>query len=484
MEGLNDSFYFVLDKLVEMRGYFIGVARSIAWVALAISIFSAAINYGMTGTGLKENIIKILKAVVFYAVILQAYPAICSWITEKTLTWAQESTYSPAMQTAVADAKNEIAESSENAKASDTRGTYGNTVTTSVAEDPRDYFGSVMSTSPKGYASVAPTALLEVILLTAGECITAADNAPKGRFGIPDFGILLKGLLCGFFVIFTGLFALLEYLIAYLEFMFVSSVGIILFPLSLWDGSKFLAEKFISALIGFFIKLLFCTICIFLALWGFSSLANEFTARGGFMGGVNQIVMIFFTSLIFFYICKSAPGLAQSLLTGTPSLNAAGAIGAAASAVGAAAGVAGMAARGGFAGAGALSQASAASGAAGEAVRQAGGGRAAQIGAGTGAFMKSLAGSGAESLRAGGGDLARSLMARPLFGGGGRGGGIGGGSGMGHNRHSATQKFLNRPNADGTKQTVGEAFAERKAAGERVGNNVAAGLLTPPEPHA
>ncbi|GAB6391799.1 MAG: hypothetical protein MdMp014T_1172 [Treponematales bacterium] len=47
-----------------------------------------------------------------------------------------------------------------------------------------------------------------------------------------------------------------------------------------------------------------------------------------------------FTCLLFFYLCKSAPGLAQSLLTGTPSLSAAGAVGAVAGAAGAVAGTA------------------------------------------------------------------------------------------------------------------------------------------------
>jgi type IV secretion system protein TrbL len=291
----------------------------------------------------------------------------------------------------------------------------------------------------------------------------------SGNFSISN---IIKGIVCAGMVLFTGIFAVIEYLLAFLEFMLVTSVGIILFPLSLWDGSKFMAEKLIGAIVGFFIKLLFSNICIFLMLWGFISLANTYTSSP-FTGTIDEIAMIGFTSFLFFYICKSAPGLAQSLLSGTPSLNAAGAIGAAAGAIGAAKNIGGAAkAAGGAAVGGATKGLFAAAGAGASAV---GAAKAAKtLGGNTGsqaaAAMKSLGHSAGEAVKSGASGLARSLL-----GSGGKGSK---GGGNGYNAHSQSQKFQNGIGADG-KQVNGKngpAMSLKQHLGERMKEGQEIGL--------
>jgi type IV secretory pathway TrbL component len=239
--------------------------------------------------------------------------------------------------------------------------------------------------------------------------------------------------------------------------MFISSVGIFLFPLSMWEGTKFMAEKFISALIGFFIKLLFCSICIFLMMYGYLSLAKSFVDKP-FMGLVDEILMILFVCILFYYICKSAPGLAQSLLTGAPSLTAAGAIGAAAGAIGAAASVAGLGARTALGVSGAVNRGV---GAAQEASGKYGGAKSLSgVLAGVGGFAKGLGMAGFDAARTPVSDLTRSLVSKPLFGNGPGGGGAGGGV----NRHSAAQMAL-KPTDDGYNKTFGEAMKEQRQLG-------------------
>ena len=334
-------------------------------------------------------------------------------------------------------------------------------------KDPARYFSKVIQKRESGgltYSAVAPAAVVEIILLVSGRALNYAKKAPKNFFGFPeDFAGVISALLCAFAIMLTGIFAVIEYLMAFLEFMLVTSVGIILFPLSLWDGTKFMAEKLIAAITGFFIKLLFCNICIFLMLYGYISLL----ANTAFNGEIDQIFIVIFVSLLFFFICKSAPGLAQSLLTGTPSLSAAGAIGAATSAIAAGAGalnmvkkaggaVAGQAAKTAFAGTGALSQA----GGAADAVKELGGSGKEQAGA----FMRSLGSSAKESMLTGGGNLARSLISGGQSGGGGAGGGW-------LNRHDQLQHHLGRKNAAGDNETLGEYAAGRYAAGENRGQD-------------
>jgi len=475
-DTINNSFYFVVDKIIDLQKFFIGQAWTIGKVVLLIALLTAGLNYALTGQGLKENIIKIMKATLFFLIVTMAYPKIigfiCSWTYDmafKSIYPSVESqfkrtwTYTSEMQSQV------YIGSSSNYGVSTAANTYTftRTLVTDVTEDAAKKLFPNLSQDRKhplmNYSSIAPAAVINLIFVLAGECFDYADDREKSNTifpGVPDFGRILKGFICAFFIIMTGVFALLEYLICFLEFMLVASVGVILFPLGIWEGSKFMSEKYIGAIIGFFVKLLFCSVAICLMIYGFTCMFFIISAKQGFTGTADQIIYIIFGCLLFFYICKSAPGIAQGLLSGTPSLSATGAISAAGGAIAAAGATMGAAkAAGGFAQSaggglaqkgiqahGALSEAGAAAGA----VANAGGSGKQQVGA----FMSSLGGSAKDAVSAKGLGLARSIM------GGGSGGS---GSGGGANPHSWTEDF-----AKGN-QTYGQHIQDRKSEGRERG---------------
>ena len=482
MEVLNDAFYFVSDKLIELQAYFLGVAKQVSYIVLLIAISVAALNHALNGTGLKESFVKISKALIFYIIVVFSYPSIVSWITNYTYVLAYSSTY-PSMREFVSttvkfirDKESRQMELSNNASYWGGGG-IGYTYADMVSESDPDVFKDIVldrnfvssNRVNLKYTTVAPSAALYSIMLVAGECIKFSDGASWR-----EFSKILKGLFCALIVIFTGIFAVLEYLIAYLEFLFISSVGIIPFPLSLWEGTKFMAEKFIGAMLGFFIKLLFCTICVFLLLWGFMTLAKDFSTYN-FIGGADQIVKIAFVSMLFLYICKSAPGLAQSLLTGTPSLSAAGAIGAVTSAVGATvamashgfgagANVLGAGTRGALSGASAVARAAGAASGAHAFLSASGAGRM-ERGTGTvGAFMGSLGAQSMEAIGDRGSGLMRSIISRPLFSGGPPGGG--GGDSVGYNPRAITRQLVNE---DYSRKAVTANLRDQYMSGRRQG---------------
>ena len=323
---VNNAFFFVIDKIVALQEYFIGVALHIGSIVLLIAVLSAALNYALTGTGLKENIIKILKATVFFFIVIFAYPMIVGGITKLTFDMANNSII-PAVSSYFEGATNTQKFDYYFLEHSGGQKTVIQRVVTEILKQDNSHLFNGLTESRKTvtrknprhemqYTAVSPAAVFKIIFFLAYDCFSYADDKDKWSV-LPEFSRILKGLICAFAIIFTGIFALIEYLVCFLEFMLVATVGVILFPFSLWDGSKFLAEKFIGAIVGFFIKLLFCTIAIFLLIYGFVSLFNYFSASG-FTGAVDQIIFILFVCFLFYFICKSAPGVAQSLLTGAP----------------------------------------------------------------------------------------------------------------------------------------------------------------------
>jgi type IV secretory pathway TrbL component len=501
--NINNAFYFVVEKIIALQGFFIDQAKGIGRIVLLIAILSAALNYALTGTGLKENVLKILKATLFFLIVISAYPRIIGWITSYTYNLAAGSVGDSVKsyfenKTRLIE-RNIVVSQSERIQVNPGQyGGYGRanpmspngplyiqktnyqTFTANYYSqyDNRGLFSNITTTKSvnvKGtrvdYTTVAPASVVQVLLLLASDCIDFSDNVDKKFPDISEFSRVLKGLICAFFLILTGVFALLEYLVCFMEFMLVASVGIILFPLSIWEGSKFMSEKFIGAIVGFFIKLLFCNIAIFLLLYGFISMFYIIDLQK-FKGEPGQIAFIIFTCLLFFYICKSAPGIAQSLLTGSPSLSASGAIsavGGAVAAVGATAGFAKSAGNiaaktaGAVAGGGARAVGSAAgslieAAAAGNAVKSLGGSGGQQFGA----FMSSIGSDIGDSIKSGALGLTRSIS-------GGKNGGSSGGGGT--NPHSWKQDYLNSRDQDGNHQTLTQHLDKRKQEGSDRGMN-------------
>ena len=434
MESLNSAFFFVTDKIISLQSFFMDVARSVGYIALLVSVCMAAFNYGITGTGLKENIVKIMKAVIFYAVVLLAYPNIVGWMTNMSFTLARDSTYLP-MQGYLRATTTEMQERANMTRRENRKGTYGTMALTEYDNlfsgiiynrtfTATDENGSMREVS---YATVAPAAAFGAVMLIAGECWSFADKQ-TGFDLAAKFINGLKGLVTAGFVIGVGAITIFNYLIAFIEFMLISSVGIILFPLSLYEGTKFMAEKYITAMIGFFIKLLFCTICIFLMLYGYISLSKTFV-ENNFTGQIEDIVKIVVPSLLFFYISTSAPGLAQSLLTGAPSLSAGGMVRTITAGVAGAAGAASLISKGAAVAGGAAGAVGGAALAAGKAVtgavsHAAGAASAASLGAGlhnssagkaalgVSAFAQDMGSQAANAVGNKASNLVRSLGAR------------------------------------------------------------------------
>jgi hypothetical protein len=481
MEGLNNAFFNVLEKLLDLQPHFISWAWNIARVVMLIALGFICIKHAINGQGLKEGLVKLGISFTLFAIIINAYPRIIQKGNELVYNMAASSTYDGGLASYFTVQKMkiiQIAEETEGYK----KGYYGYPSHIMKSEkipdgEPRNYFTELFvhrtheSSDGKNkfaYTTLAPKAALEIILLIAGE----AMQLPEKADGIAEkLSAFFTGMLTALAVMITGIFGICEYLICMLEFMLVTSVGVILLPFMLWDSSKFLTEKLIGAIIGFFVKLLFCNICIFLMLYGFMMLATNFTETT-FTGTASDILQTLFTCVLFFLICKAGPNLAQSLLTGSPSLNSGTAFAAVGGAVAGAAGAMGLAGKAGsvlaggaaktaFHAAGAATQA----GAAAAAVGELGGTRSDRAGA----ALSSLASSAGQTALSGGSNLAHSLL---------------GGGAAGVNRHSQLDKFKHGADGGGgagasgsgggsgegkIRKSFGEHLADRSTQGENMG---------------
>lgn len=161
----------------------------------------------------------------------------------------------------------------------------------------------------------------------------AISQIKKFTPNIPEF---LINIVISLLIIITGVIAFINYFLCVFEFILVSGVSILLIPFMLWEPTKFLPEKTISAFVGFSIKALFCTLSLFLAAPLFLML-SRITSQSN-STDITMVIEVIIFAMIIYLLCTKAPELATSLLTGSPQLSGSGMMAAGAGLAGFAAG--------------------------------------------------------------------------------------------------------------------------------------------------
>jgi type IV secretion system protein TrbL len=479
---LDAPFFKFLERFEQIRSYFTGITWDIARVVVILCLGFLFLKHAMTGEGLKENLTKFLLSFVIYSVIIANYPKIITGINDLIYEFSVNSTYLAGGEEV--DTLQEYAEKvrmkqeeaaaaamegrAEAEAAQSPYGTYAYAYMSNLAKEKETKKESIDISGliekeifDEKTKYIKPNAMVKLIMMICGEIWSSSPR------NIATIGQTLLDLLCMAAVILCGVFGSAQYFIGALEFSLVTAVGIIFMPFMLWDGTKFITEKFIGALLGFFLKMLFLTMCILFTYYGFL----EMTLRP-YSGMMDQIIYFIFSAVFYMMITQNGPKLAVTLLTGTPQMSvmeaaeAAGAYGGAAilgkKAVGAAAGAA---ARGGFAARGAHERAKGSA----DFAKSEGATKKEQAAA----YRSSAAASIKEGVAARASTMGRSLLSGGSGGGffgGGRGGGGSGGAAKGYNRFSQLERF-NQADEKGRNITMKEHLGKQYNTGQEDGLN-------------
>lgn len=311
-QWLDQPFIDLVSQILDMLPYFMKQARYLAGLVLLFNVSFMIIKYAITKQGLKEDIVKTATAMVLFTILINLYPTIMKGINSIVYQFAVNSTYTNALAKTI-DATRYDSEFWQ--KKGNPEDTMYSTIIKKVQYTDGD--GQVgekyildLFLEDTGYMS--PSAVMRIIMLIIDNMWTFT-NKLKFLFNPMEF---IMTLLCILAVLIAGLFGAGQYFVAAGEFALITSVGIITLPGMLWNSTKFITEKFLGAVFGFFIKMLFVSITIMLM---FNGMLNLMTRE--FSGAIDEIIYTLFSCVIYTMLCQSAPQLAVSLLTGTPQMS-------------------------------------------------------------------------------------------------------------------------------------------------------------------
>ena len=127
-------------------------------------------------------------------------------------------------------------------------------------------------------------------------------------------------MFCCLVLVFCAIFACIQYLMTILEYTIVVGIGAFFIPFILFDGTKEMPKKLVPVFIGFLIKTVVITICMFFVFYLFIQETVDIMTDNGGMNWVSFVTIIF-TCVIGFVLTQNAPKIAQTLMTGQPQLS-------------------------------------------------------------------------------------------------------------------------------------------------------------------
>lgn len=515
---VDGPFFQLIEDFGAFQHYFLTQALFIGKIVVMINLGMMLIKYISKGSGLNEQMLKLSMQLIVFLIIFNIYPNMINGVMSIVNRWAVNAA-GDKVNEMIQKTRGETDEAASdfwNLKSAQGKldGAYSDIIAVYKEYNQHGYIGSryVLDIFDKGSAGkragiyIRPNAVMRVLMLTfetiwfevkkaAGislkektdyiahntydengwiidiEYEETTKDVEKFKIKEIDLPMLLVNLVSAAAVLICGILALLQYCICALEYTFITSVGCLFLPFMLWDGTKFLTEKLVSAIIGFTVKMLFVTLALMVTINGYLALMVR-----PYQGAIDQMIYTVFVSLFYMMICQNGPQLAVSLLTGSPQMSLGEGMAAVGAYAGAAIGAKKAASAGknavkGAAGSGAkaitqakssINKAQGASEAAKADAAKQGMGKKGIEAAGRKAAFKSSVQSVGDGIKSKFHSMGASLTKDKKGGGGG--GGAGGGKGEAGNRFSTLER-RNAPNEQGKRKTSKEFAEENKALG-------------------
>ena len=142
--------------------------------------------------------------------------------------------------------------------------------------------------------------------------------------------LMLMVMVAAVLVMLSYLVIAIQVFLTLLEFYIIAAIAPPFLAFGAWNKSSFLAEKAIGALFGFAIKIIVLVLILSAAI----PVLSDFTMPSNFsLASFGAAFRMAAAACCVALLCWQAPGVAASMMGGSPSLSAGGAVGTAAGAV-------------------------------------------------------------------------------------------------------------------------------------------------------
>ena len=426
---LNHAIYSILDRIADFQVFYMEAVTWIAMTCFMMALGMAVVKIFLNACNPKEEFFKLFSNLIYYWIMIALYPTAMKAILPFAMNMGYGAVFDGgAYVISVDDSVDGVSKSGFYDWLAENSGGY---FTTGEFEDDKGATKKALDLNivdvKTGRIDLNKTwrfllVFVQIVLKVTFECIksyiahpTGFLDALAGIMSILEFApwYFIFGLLMILIGSFCFIMVLINYVMCLFDYYFMVGMGVLMIPLSLWEGTKNYTQTLLGSIGKIIIKLMVISSVMFLCIMTYVDIfVNFYVTINNKDNGVisiglylEMVMMCVFQGIFLYMMSQQTSAIAGFLSGGSPNLSLGEFAGAAASMAGTGAvSSAGGKAMAGMAGSAVMSAAKVGSAAAG------GGIAAALAGGGAGSIAKSVMSSGGREL---GGQLAGAALNAP-----------------------------------------------------------------------
>lgn len=323
-KGLN-SVYVILERIGNFQYYFEDAAKLLAAICFTMAVGMMCIKIWLGGADARNEFIKLTLTLIVYLIMINVYPV------------AMKGLYKVAMNLgygAVFDSgKYELQIPNLNGKSEsdfyrwmgeNSFGIFTNSSETDEQGATQKALELNIVDGKSGYFDLNKVFKFMFVLLR----VLFKAMPAKWNLLLPTGGLMMVMFILGFLIAFVCfIMCLINYITCLIDYFAMVGFGIIMIPLSLWEGTKSYTGTLLGSMGKIFIKLLFISAFLYLSVMSVIDLFVSLyvTEYVGVMDAVfaycETCLYLIFQSVILFVITKQTTSIAGFLSGGNPAMS-------------------------------------------------------------------------------------------------------------------------------------------------------------------
>lgn len=318
---IDGAFYTILGYIQHAQSFFITQARVVAMLCFVMALGMSAVKMALGATDVGKELTKLFLTVITYFVFMWGFPPAMNKLQGIATELAHRAVLTDAIKIDYSD----MVFGSEDEFYSylveiggDMWTISGDTSVTAVKRELK------FNITNKETGLISLNKMFRLIIITF-KAVYASMNV-KGVFDaiskLPDaFFVLIVAL------VYLGALVMccIQYVSGILEYTYLQAVGVLFIPTMLWDGTKYMYEGMVGAIMKITVKIMIVAMAMYIAcVANVEILKNMFVLSAGeynISQRIEYYVTIIIMSALIKVLCDAAPTIAGFLTGGSPQLS-------------------------------------------------------------------------------------------------------------------------------------------------------------------
>lgn len=332
MTWINRGVYTLLERIGDFQGYFMSAARWFAAVCFLMALGMAVVKIFLQVCDARQELLKLLFTVVTYFIMIYFFPIAMRHLLSFGMNLGYGAVFSGGLYEADVSSSSGSLETSQTDFYNWLNENTGGIFSTSTTESKNGVKTALQFNivDPNtGYIDLNKTFTYILAFVKIGwKCFPKLTlfNATFTAIGVCclyTFALIVV-IICYFVVLFNYIMCLIDYFA-------LMGYGLLMIPLSLWEGTKSYTQAILGAIGKILIKLIVISSLMFLSIMSVVDLFTQVYIHSVIIAGVslaveiddllNMAVTLLFQAPLLAVITMQTEKIANFLSSGNPQLS-------------------------------------------------------------------------------------------------------------------------------------------------------------------